>query len=137
MRQHWFVFAVKRLLTDPAQQFWQTQHLSCEHPQADEDGVELADGASYVPGSNLPQVHGEHAESYTCQEETGMKVWHCEITGAAIGFQFTSFYFVLDQSFFETNQAEHLSRVSFWRNDGEASAGWMKLFIGPHAAPGP
>lgn len=70
---HLFTFTVKRKLTDLTQQFRQTQHLSCEHPQADEDGVELADGASYVPRGNLPQVHGEYTESYTCQEEQGIK----------------------------------------------------------------
>lgn len=67
-----FPFAAKRNRANLTQQFRQTQHLSREHAQADEDGVELADGASYVPGSDLPQVHGKHAESHTCQEEKGI-----------------------------------------------------------------
>lgn len=88
-----FTFTGEWNVTDLTQQFGQTQHLSCEHPQADEDGVQLADGASYVPRRNLPQVHGKHAESYTYQGEKGFKwrmmwiterdlrtVYHCEIT---------------------------------------------------------
>lgn len=66
-------FTVKQKLTDLTQQLRQTQHLSCEHSQADEDGVELADGASDVPRSDLPQVHGKHAESYTYEEEQGFR----------------------------------------------------------------
>lgn len=58
----------KTLNTDLTQQLGQPHHLSCEHAQADEDGVELANGTSYVSWRNLSQVHRKHTESYTYQE---------------------------------------------------------------------
>lgn len=88
--QHLLTFTVKQNLTDLTQQLRQTQHLSCEHSQADEDGVELADGASDVPRSYLPQVHGKHAESYTYEEEQGFNpvhlrtVFQCGITAGLL-----------------------------------------------------
>jgi len=52
--------------TDLTQQLGQTQHLTREHPAADEDGVELADGPSDVSRRDFTQVHGEDAQSDTC-----------------------------------------------------------------------
>lgn len=60
MRAHYIC-----LLTDLTQELGQTQHLSCEHAQADQDGVELANGASDMFRGNLTQVHGEDTKWYT------------------------------------------------------------------------
>lgn len=51
--------------TNLAQKFRKSQDLSSEHPQTDEDGVELANGASHVSGGYLAQIHGQGAESNT------------------------------------------------------------------------
>lgn len=68
--------------TDLTQQLGQPQHLSCEHSQADEYGVELADGTSNVSWRNLSQVHRKHTESYTCQEKQDRKRQTHEETAA-------------------------------------------------------
>lgn len=55
--------------TDLTQQLGQPKHLSYEHSQADQDGVELANETSDILWRNFAQVHGEGAESYTCEEK--------------------------------------------------------------------
>ena len=45
-----------------AEDLRQSQHLAGEDSQADEDGVELADGAADLARGDLTQVHGERTQ---------------------------------------------------------------------------
>lgn len=56
-----------------AQQLRETQHLPDEHAQANQDGVELADGTSDMSWGNFSQIHGQDTESDAWQRENNGK----------------------------------------------------------------
>lgn len=64
---HFWIVHLSLEDTNLTQQLRQPQHLPCEHAQADENRVELADRASDVPWCDLSQVHGKYTEGYSCQ----------------------------------------------------------------------